>query len=479
MACVEQRTYSAVVGTSAPPLTAGCHDDVAAFEEPRVLTTNPWTEWSHTISEMNSTFSSLLANMPVEILLQIFKNLDLQSSARLVMTSRLFAQIYAFNKAAIILPIMQREFSPFGELLQVLAASREDLDTSWGTWLNRRVLYRDTELCAPGVVPRYWLRKPSEEEPPPHMGVHLGHKDLDRLLRLCMTVKGWEEVYPRFRFRDATSRRTLLPHEGERLRSAIYTWMRYSFYFHGELPRPNPWEPSPLSGDPRCNQLRILTNDQLLEVWDLWQTITKCVATTICPSSEYIQEVRIPADRTKWLTGASGTYKSQNYGLSPEEALQFAFGYSQGREGRSNQQVVQTMLKLDPKELLHYLNRRNDYSRESLVRAVRVANPSVEHDQESLSNAILAVAQERRGALAGSDDVVLGADGELAVEANILSRVRKASWEALLYHDHGGILDFEDAELEASRHAHAETAGADLRWHGQYQFLVMRNGRLG
>lgn len=86
--------------------------------------------------------------------------------------------------------------------------------------------------------------------------------------------------------------RTLTRREKYRLRRALYKWMRYAYYFHGDLPRPSIF--SPLGNDMRLNQLRALPNSELGELRDLWRTAEDIVELKICPS---IVNVRIGAVR--------------------------------------------------------------------------------------------------------------------------------------------------------------------------------------
>lgn len=60
-----------------------------------------------------------------------------------------------------------------------------------------------------------------------------------------------------------------------------------------------------------------------------------------------------------------------------------------------NTAIVDTILKLTPAELLHFANNRSAYSKERLTREVRLANPRILEDRQSLSHALSAVMEER------------------------------------------------------------------------------------
>ncbi len=210
------------------------------------------------------------------------------------MTSKGFATIFAAHRASIILPVVAAEFSPFTGLLQVIKAAPEDLNTPWGTWLDKRIRYQNTVLCRGGSMPQDYL---------PRAGAvctetTLDKSDIDKILSVCRVVRGWERIYPQNRFNASpVSTRSLVPRENERLRQALYTWMRYAYYFHGELARPNLQVPS--GRDPRANQLRVLPNSELRALQDLWHTVKDVIELKLCPS---VESIRIIAVRIRlWL----------------------------------------------------------------------------------------------------------------------------------------------------------------------------------
>ncbi len=235
--------------------------------------------------------SRVLGRTPVEVFIEIFKHLDLSTAFSLSMTSKRFAAIFAEHRASIILPIVETEFSPFTGLLQAAKAAPDDLNTPWDTWLDKRIRHKSTILCHGGSMPEGRLPRAS--------GITcktavLGPSDIDNVLAVCRVVRGWESIFPQHRFHAAPlSTRSLTPPENERLRRALYVWMRYAFYFHGELPRPS--SQVPLGRDQRVNQLRVLSNSDLRALQDLWITVEDVIGLKLCPSTH---GVRVDAVRT-------------------------------------------------------------------------------------------------------------------------------------------------------------------------------------
>ena len=228
----------------------------------------------------NLAFPSVFERTPVEVFVEVFRHLDLGTAFNFAQTNKRFSSIFARYRRSIILPIVAREFSPLRGLLQVIKARPEDLSTSWGTWLDKRIRHNNAVLCEGASLP-------TEAHPdavrPSSLEVVLDDFDLERILAVCKVVRGWERVFPQHRFAaHPSSTRSLLPHENHRLRRSLYVWMRYSFYFHGDLPRPN--TSFPAGRDMRINQLRVLSNSELRELRDLWSTVQDIVRLKLCPS---------------------------------------------------------------------------------------------------------------------------------------------------------------------------------------------------
>ena len=224
------------------------------------------------------TASAVFELTPVEVFLEVFKLLDLATAFSLSMTNKRFASIFARYKASVVLSIVAKEFTPFRGLLQVVKAKPDDLLTPWGTWLDKRVRHNKVILCDGGL--------PSDTPDaacPPIQEVYLDDSDVEKILALCKVVRGWERIFPQHHFDfNPSLTRSLLPEENHRLRNSLYIWMRYSFYFHGDLPRPNTFFPD--GRDVRVNQLRILPNSELRGLRDLWSTVQSTIRRKLCPS---------------------------------------------------------------------------------------------------------------------------------------------------------------------------------------------------
>ncbi|ROV92014.1 hypothetical protein VMCG_09553 [Cytospora schulzeri] len=395
--------------------------------------------------------------VPVELILKVLELTDLKSAFNFTRTNKAFRPIWDGNREHIMMSILRTELSPFDDLLQVVVSKPDDIKIPLGPCLHRRV-YHMNKLCCEGEVPR------SGEEAhailPP---VVLTEEHFDRLLHLFGVVKRWEEHFPRYRFGSVSDCRGLLPDESRRLRAAMYHWMSYGYFFHGELPRPNQFVPQKYSTDIRCKRLRLLSDNELHELNDLWQTVQKMVQCNICPSTEMV------------LKRMDGT-------ISKEEAERIGFGSSKKGLARAtfswndstfvdfdsnvNSAIVDTFLKLSPAEILQFTNHRSAYSRDRLIREARLANPDILSDRQSLGHALSAVMEERQ-------------DERLSPET--LDRPAR-SLEEVKTSSSGGILEFEswDAELRENWDGSGQRALSwDVNERPQLRIrVVMNEGRL-
>lgn len=234
---------------------------------------------------------SALDRAPVEVLVDVFQHLDLQAAFSLAATNKRLDNIFARNRAVIVLHIVQREFSPLNGLLQVVKASPADLAVPWGTWLDKRIRRKNVVLCPGGVLGVD--RRTSGSLAASLVNVRcaeaeITNADIDRILDVCRIVRGWERIFPQHRFNASPLlTRSLSARENFRLRRALYNWMRYAYYFHGDLPRPNVFVPA--GRDVRINQLRALGNSQLGELTDLWRTVEDIIELSLCPSVDIIR----------------------------------------------------------------------------------------------------------------------------------------------------------------------------------------------
>lgn len=413
-----------------PPRTLAQAGLVARKPSPAPVSTvvTPSTEESKPAEAAPKT--PVLSRTPVEVLVQVFLHLDMASAHNLAATSLRFATIFTTNRTAIVLHIARREFTPFDGLLQAVKASPVDMCTPWGTWLDKKIRRKNTVLCPGGTVPNVQtLSRIAPAE------VQFGDWDVDKLLDVCRVVRGWERIFPQHRFNASPAMtRSLTPREAVRLRRALYTWMRYAFYFHGDLPRPNIY--CPAGRDVRINFLRALSNTQLGALKDLWITVEDIVELNVCPS---IDNVQMSVD-----------------GLDDIEDKDAArIGWGRARENRI---VVSTVRKLSPREILFYLDNSHKYTKLRLIQDIRQRHPHFEADTESLSCALQCVVSERwrqmifSGAASGSSSYPLNN----ALYVPVFGRVAGKSG--------GGILDWADPKAEADCLAVGEMTGLGLDW---------------
>lgn len=113
---------------------------------------------------------------------------------------------------------------------------------------------------------------------------------------------------------------------------------------------------------------------------------------------------------TSFMTRAD-TNKTQDYSISREEAERIGFGTSRLSLVRAafswndstfvdfdtniNSAIVDTFLKLSPAEILGFATNKSTYTRDRLVREVRLAHPSILLDRQSLGHALSVVKDER------------------------------------------------------------------------------------
>ncbi|OAA55919.1 histone deacetylase [Niveomyces insectorum RCEF 264] len=386
-----------------------------------------------------SAVSAVLDRTPVEVLVEVFRHLDMRSAFCLAAADKRFANIFATNRASIVLSIAAREFSPLNGLLQVVKAAPADLGVPWGTWLDKRIRRRNVVLCPGGTIPAHCpgntaaMRIVCAE-------ARVEDADIDRVVAVCRVVRGWERIFPQHRFNASPlMTRSLTPRENARLRRALYHWMRYAYYFHGDLPRPSLF--SPWGRDVRINQLRTLSNSELGELKDLWRTVEDIIELTMCPS---IDNVRIGAD----------------YELSEKDAARIGWG-----EQRENRIVVKTMSKLAPDELLHYVENAHKYTKMRLIQDVRQRHPHFEYDTESLTAVLSCVGMERwRRMQVAFPSVAQQCSNGLCLP--VFTRISGAC--------RGGILDWDDPETEEGYARIGEMTGHNLDWRPQEDHIGYR-----
>lgn len=130
-----------------------------------------------------------------------------------------------------------------------------------------------------------------------------------------------------------------------------------------------------------------------------------------------------------------------------------------------NSAIVDTFLKLSPTDILGFAINKSTYTRERLVREVRLAHPGILLDRQSLGPALSAVKDERLE----------------EHEAGISARCHRA-FKEVKNGDSGGILDFCLWDQEIRRDWSREGQRA-LSWPAQEEpdlgiRIVMNRGRM-
>ncbi|OLN95403.1 hypothetical protein CCHL11_04687 [Colletotrichum chlorophyti] len=329
-----------------------------------------------------------LEGLPLEIIFDIYQQLDVQSVFSLAQVNTLFHGLLKRNKAAIMLPVLQREFSPFSELLQVFTASDQDILRYGDTFQPRRVVFRRFPGDVTGVTLscggfQSSLSTPSDESTfiqiltngkplataslPAPRAVALVDRDLDSLLQYCLVVRRWEELFPQLHWIVAPEDcRQLVEPEKFKLRRALYRWWLYAFYFHGELSRPRAGQPEPFVNDIRTSQMRLYPTCELIELKNLFASVKDLVRHYIYPNLEQNLD---PVEEN-----------------SPLETM---------IEASIRERIVDTYAKLDPRDLMFYFEHLFNYPRKRLVTDVNLKHPTFSRDQESLVAALQSAADER------------------------------------------------------------------------------------
>ncbi|KAH0444608.1 F-box domain-containing protein [Colletotrichum camelliae] len=329
-----------------------------------------------------------LEGLPLEIIFDIYQQLDVRSIFSLAKVNTLFHGLLKKNMAVILLPVLQREFSPFDELLQVYTASDQDLGQYGNTFQPRRVVFRRFPGDVSGVtLSQGGIRSDSAPSPeqvlftrilnngkplsattlPAPRSVAVIDRDLDSLLKYCLVVRRWEELFPQLHwFSTPEDCRQLKDSEKFRFRRALYRWWLYAFYFHGELPRPRGGHPEAFVNDVRISQMRLYPSTELMELKDLFTSVKQLVRHYVYPNLE------------------------QNL-----EPVQDMSSLDRMIENTIRERIVDTYAKLDPRDLMFYFENLFNYPRKRLVTDVNLRHPNFSRDQESLEAAVQAVVDER------------------------------------------------------------------------------------
>ncbi|KAK3943545.1 hypothetical protein QBC46DRAFT_34873 [Diplogelasinospora grovesii] len=286
-----------------------------------------------------------IEGLPIEVLLDILSHLDIGSLTTISHTSqRLRATIIA-NWNAILLPILQRDFSPVGSLVELL-----ELRTS-----GNKV--PPTASCRDVAIP-----VDNHKDIPVHqLLARLSPISRQCTLKVCLTIKGWEREFQRLRFAwHPEHSRCLFEHELERLRQALYTWWQFALYFHYEV------EENLDGSATRTHFIRRLSTAAIHETLDMWMTIEAGLLAEVFPSVQRVEKL------------SGGT-------LTTAEAARLGWG-----EEYESSIIVATVMRLPPDDLLHILVYRHRYAtKASMAQAIRLRNPWIEEGLESFTDALI------------------------------------------------------------------------------------------
>lgn len=243
-----------------------------------------------------------LTSLPIEILLEIYHQLDMDGVYNLSATHRTLYELFTKRKAYILLPVMSREFYPLDELLQVYTASAADIEPPRTLYAPRKIIFK-RYIGDQGLVLAPRSEYLSILSPSSSLGstgvksaqtpdlyhtslktVVLTEQDLKPLLAYCRLTWKWQERFPQMRWMyEPQNCRQLRTHEAARCRRALYRWWLYGFYFHGDIPRPRIGLPEPGVHDIRTSQLRHHSTAELLELMDMVEVMKDMVLHYIYP----------------------------------------------------------------------------------------------------------------------------------------------------------------------------------------------------
>ncbi|KAL2017286.1 hypothetical protein VTK56DRAFT_2355 [Thermocarpiscus australiensis] len=355
-------------------------------------------------------------DLPVEIIIHIFSNLDFRAFDNMLRVARRFRAIIESYSSSILPSIVERDFSPvegfFYVFQNVISPAKRVQDGA--------VSCNSGISCSlPFGLARHGFNSQEGKNgngfPTSHQLKAILTGEVHSVLNYCRTIKRWEIEFQRLRFVDHPQHsRSLRPHELWRLRQALYIWWRFASHFH-RSPPDNTFEAR------RCF-LRQLSTTQLHEAVDMWETISSGVANEVCPSIDVVRQ-------------RSGST------LTVAEAARIAWG-----EQSENGHIVGTIMKLNPEDILHLLVYRHRYAtKRSVIQFVKLRHPRIEESVESFGRALWDVQVERE---------------------HIHQRDRRwpkvavfwgVTWVPCAY---GGILDHIDAEAEGLRAVYDTDAGS-------------------
>ncbi|KAK0673393.1 hypothetical protein QBC41DRAFT_352601 [Cercophora samala] len=320
----------------------------------------------------------VLDEMPVEIVVEIGTNLDFEGFGNLVLGSSFMRCILRKYWRSILPFIIEREFGPVGLFFQALSTA-EVAGVENGRVSARELLGRLSPAGGDG-------------------GGGGGGRDreLDRMMNFCRSIKLWEGEFQRLRFYDCEVEhiRLMTDKERERFRRGLYIWTWFARVHHSGRQSRGTTE--------AVSFMRRFSTTELHELNDVWETVWAAVGREVCPAVSKVMEV------------------------IGDTALAEGVGWGDGEE---NVQILGTMMKLGPGDLLRLLRGR------------------IEDSTEVLSIALLSVKHERE---------------------KMTGMVRTAFPVEGFPGRYGGVLDHETAEGEELRAVHGADGGRDWCHSGRY-----------
>lgn len=405
----------------------------------------------------DSTFS--LSGLPVEIVIEILQNtgvLDVHSVSRV---SKRFKNIITANWAVILRPVLTKEMAPVDAFMRVFdvcspqvavplefapeneaAESTDEEGEENGDGESNASDDEDGDgnetpdegdNSSDGIDTILSMSEGDEEEDKPN--ARKDEKDTllanwasglsyRTVMGVCLAIKGWEYEFHRLRFSCPHHQRSLQDHELQRLRHGLYVWWMYAAYFHERET-----QTKLLGPDNRIVFMRQLSTSHLHEITDMWETVKSAVSREVCPS---ISDV---------MARSGGS-------LSWREAERVGWG-----EEEENEQILGTIMKLRPEDLLRLLvNRHRFATKASVIQFARLKNPVIEDSVETLSDAVQITILER----------------EWMLVCKYGGRALNRRWyfppKGYFPRPWGGIVDYKRPETEELRGRYAQDHGEGM-----------------
>ncbi|KAK3343976.1 hypothetical protein B0T25DRAFT_313497 [Lasiosphaeria hispida] len=386
--------------------------------------------------------------LPVETVVEILQNLDIESVWAMTQVSKRLRHIIEANWTVIIRPIINKEMDPIDDFLAVFGlgipsgwaeADASDDEDATSTVEDDDDTYRSDDGLVGFGRAFDMMENDDWAHARPRATTRTTLPDIWewdvpflKIMEVCRTVKGWEREFHRLRFMNPIHRRALQEHEIRRLRRSLYAWWSYSGYFHEHRSPRGIFKVAWARGtdDLYCRSqiLRKLSTSQLHELEDMWETVKWAVQTEICPSADLVQSL-------------------SSHSLTLDEAQRV--GWSDGDENRT---IHGTIMKLPPDELLYLLvNRHRFATKRSIIEFIRGKNPCIEDSVETLTDTIQRALWER-------ERMLVSENGPRALN----HRWYFPEYNFFKFHSWGGILDYRKPRWERVRDEHSRDAGMGM-----------------